>query len=206
MLKKCSGCKDDLPTDCFAKQRSAHDGLQSLCKECKRQYNKGRQFSPQEDPTRLKRCPKCGEEKPATLEHFTACRANPDGLTYRCRLCHNQTVQDSREHNPESYAVSLKKWQTSPKGRFTAYKHNTTDRPFHLTFEQFMEFWQKNCSYCGDPIATVGIDRIDSNKDYVLENCISCCVTCNMMKRTMTKEQWFAHMRKVLVRADSQDP
>lgn len=203
MLKRCSGCKDDLPTGCFAKQRSAPDGLQSLCKDCKREYNHQRRFAPQENSTRLKRCPRCNDDKPATLEHFTACRANPDGLTYLCKVCHNQNVQASRERNPKAYAESIRKWHVSPKGRFSAYVNNTNDRPFHLTFEQFMTFWQQPCSYCDDPIETVGIDRVDSDKDYVLENCVPSCATCNMMKRTMTKERWFAHMRKVLAKADA---
>lgn len=42
------------------------------------------------------------------------------------------------------------------------------------------------CYYCGfySEHKFVGIDRIDNNKGYILDNCVSCCKMCNMMKNT----------------------
>lgn len=35
----------------------------------------------------FKRCSRCGEEKPATPQHFTRSRRSPDGLFYHCKSC-----------------------------------------------------------------------------------------------------------------------
>lgn len=40
------------------------------------------------------------------------------------------------------------------------------------------------CYYCGTK-EHIGVDRIDSSVGYTKANCISCCTTCNMMKRNM---------------------
>lgn len=52
--------------------------------------------------------------------------------------------------------------------------------------------------YDSDPFYTNGIDRIDSSKGYIEDNCVPCCEMCNTMKLDHSAEEWFAHMRKVL--------
>lgn len=54
----------------------------------------------------------------------------------------------------------------------------------------------QNCFYCGKQIKEGnlqeriigdynGVDRINSNKPYILENCVPCCKKCNIMKNTL---------------------
>jgi hypothetical protein len=71
-----------------------------------------------------------------------------------------------------------------------------------LTPAQFEEIIVQNCSYCqatprehyrkarkgkgqGLKIIRNGIDRIDNQIGYTLDNCTACCQTCNRMKGTM---------------------
>lgn len=56
---------------------------------------------------------------------------------------------------------------------------------FSLTEEQFQVIRNNKCSYC-PKIGPNGVDRIDNNKGYTLDNCTSCCKKCNMAKGTMT--------------------
>ena len=41
-------------------------------------------------------CPKCGEEKPATLEFFHACKSNRSGLVSHCKECRRSYMQGYR--------------------------------------------------------------------------------------------------------------
>lgn len=75
---------------------------------------------------------------------------------------------------------------------------------FKLNKEEFKKLTQGNCNYCGivpkqiispkrkgwEPYVYNGIDRIDSNKGYVLENCITCCGQCNRAKNTYTVKEF----------------
>jgi hypothetical protein len=69
--------------------------------------------------------------------------------------------------------------------------------PYELTRTQFEDMCVLKCHYCGNENRG-GIDRIDSTKGYVPENCVPCCKTCNYMKRSMTKEAFVEQCRKVV--------
>ena len=85
---------------------------------------------------------------------------------------------DSRKATTSRYRQTL-------KGRFASYRSQAKERniSFNLTLEEFETFWQKPCSYfSGHTIATIGLDRIDSSKGYVLANVVPCCERCNKAK------------------------
>lgn len=131
----------------------------------------------------LKWCGQCKE----WFEEVDFCKdaSTTDGLTSICRMCGKK--KDAK------YGRSL-------QGKFTCYKKEARRRhmEFSLSFEEFKMFWNKSCSYCGQSIQTVGIDRINSEQRYCLDNCVSCCYTCNEMKSVHTKDFWLAHMKKIL--------
>ena len=63
---------------------------------------------------------------------------------------------------------------------------------FKLDEELFSQLTESNCIYCGCFIdGCKGIDRVDSNKPYVKENCVSCCYTCNVHKFTFSQNSFF---------------
>jgi hypothetical protein len=80
--------------------------------------------------------------------------------------------------------------------------------PFELTPEHFLVLISGNCFYCGvEPqlraasnkhpkIFCNGVDRVDSSKGYLLNNCVSCCSTCNRAKLAMTREEFLAWVRR----------
>ncbi len=80
--------------------------------------------------------------------------------------------------------------------------------PFALTKEQFYTLATKDCYYCGiQPYRTVrrdgrtftynGIDRIDSDYGYHLDNVRPCCQTCNLAKSTLTEQQFYEWVLRV---------
>ena len=83
-------------------------------------------------------------------------------------------------------------------------------REFFLTKKQFRKLIKGNCSYCGNSPFAIwqykyrssnvvynGIDRVDSNKGYTVDNCVSCCQHCNYMKRSFTLDEFINHVKKV---------
>lgn len=86
-----------------------------------------------------------------------------------------------------------------------AYKMNAELRgyEFNLTREQVKEITSKNCFYCNKPPERVGkgakisrdgdyiyngMDRVDNDKGYTLDNIVPCCYSCNVRKRGLSKE------------------
>ncbi len=84
-------------------------------------------------------------------------------------------------------------------GRYSEYKMTAKKRniEFNLSKTQFMKLISKPCIYCGISDITYykingagGVDRVDSTKNYDIENCVSCCGTCNIMKNMYSKEEF----------------
>lgn len=88
---------------------------------------------------------------------------------------------------------------------FANYKANAKTRKliFGLTIEEFNIITSQNCSYCGVAPSSIkkgyknrgnyifnGIDRINNDLGYILENCVSCCTQCNIAKSDYTKNDF----------------
>lgn len=89
--------------------------------------------------------------------------------------------------------------------KYSKYKYSSIKRgyDFSLTMEEFLTFWNKPCSYCGDSIITIGIDRIDNMKGYSINNCVPCCKVCNGMKLNYSQDFWITHMKKIINKTEN---
>ncbi len=146
----------------------------------------------------LKRCGMCKkwhEEKCFYKNKHTA-----DGFNHICSICSNKVTNTYRNKNKKRLSAQRKMRRQSVVGKFQAYREKACARNigFDLSFDEFQSFWKKPCSYCGSNIETIGIDRIDNNKGYNLDNCTACCSLCNKMKIHYDKSFWFEHMKKIL--------
>lgn len=82
------------------------------------------------------------------------------------------------------------------------YKTDAADRglAFDLSDEQTIDLLTKPCFYCDKDktgkhkygnwgiVEYTGIDRVNNLIGYNLENCVSCCKTCNILKKSITPE------------------
>lgn len=80
---------------------------------------------------------------------------------------------------------------------------------FDLTLDQFQTLVTGTCIYCGvkprlDPKDRnmshkdlLGIDRVDSAQGYVVDNCVSCCKTCNYAKAEQTVQEFKDWVKRV---------
>lgn len=66
---------------------------------------------------------------------------------------------------------------------------------FNLSKDEYRILVESNCFYCGEKPSQVssgksyfgryihnGVDRVDSQKGYSVDNCVPCCTVCNRMK------------------------
>lgn len=87
----------------------------------------------------------------------------------------------------------------------TAYKYGAKKRglEYKLTEEQFFEITQKDCYYCGKKPSNSynrkeqngeyiynGIDRVNNDEGYTIENSVPCCHTCNRAKEKLTLQEF----------------
>jgi len=107
------------------------------------------------------------------------------------------------------------------------YKAGASKRglDFELTFEEFVSIMEQDCHYCGaspevreyelqymqktqKPWAHNGVDRVDSNKGYTIDNVVPCCPKCNYAKHEMTEEEfkiWIERIYKHYVLGEKQN-
>lgn len=162
-----------------------------------------------------KLCPTC--DIPKLTTEFRRDKYTVDGFTFQCKDCRKrysptpkQQAASRKKHLPkrqkecrdyytqhrDNLLQNVKDYQQTPQGRYSSYRKGAAARElaFDITFDEFMSFWQKHCTYCHDTIETIGLDRIDNTKGYCLANVVPCCALCNYTRsnrftyEAMTKE------------------
>jgi hypothetical protein len=145
----------------------------------------------------MKICSCCRVEK--SLTDFGVDKSTQDGLRIYCKACTCIKAKERRKENPEKTKIKYKEHNQNINGKYREYKSGAKRRDivFDLTKDDFKTFWQKPCHYCDSPIETIGIDRKDNSIGYTLDNCLSCCITCNSSKSKSTYEEFIEHCKRI---------
>ncbi len=169
--KKCSKCECDKELSEFFKSKRNKDGVRSQCKICESKSNNLR------------------ESKYRKLRK-----------KYRQTETYKQIKRDYYQNNKEKILSENANWRQTFKGRLLSYKRAAKKRNIEwlLSEDEFKSFWGINCSYCNCDIKTIGIDRIENEKPYTIDNCQSCCSTCNSMKMDLSEDEFINIIKKIL--------
>lgn len=132
-----------------------------------------------------KRCPRCKQWK--DLTEYTKDNYRKMGVVTKCKACARELHREYRIKYPETNRYS--NYKVTAKGRGIV---------FDLTKEEFLSFWQKPCTYCGGEILTIGLDRVNNNKGYSLDNVVPCCIICNVMKLNFSRDIFIEHCEKIV--------
>lgn len=65
-----------------------------------------------------------------------------------------------------------------------------------LTDDHIKSLLESDCYYCGTSKAD-GIDRVDSDKDYTVDNVVPCCKVCNRMKNKFPLDLFLSQVKKI---------
>ena len=66
-------------------------------------------------------------------------------------------------------------------------KENKARRPDRTTEETIKRSW----------VNINGIDRVNNNEGYILNNCEACCTDCNMSKKGRTVSEFLSHVARI---------
>jgi len=105
-----------------------------------------------------------------------------------------------RINHLDEYRKKDRDYGKTIRGRYKAYKSRASrsKMDFHLTFEQFSQYWDQQCFYCKEKINGIGLDRVDNCKGYLINNIVPCCKICNKMKLTMTQDELIIRCKKII--------
>ena len=135
----------------------------------------------------------CGNEKIVNGHSLKS------GGTKSCGCLH-------KERTSKEYSIA------SQNRLYGRYKAGAKKRgyDFQISKDLFLELTKKNCFYCGaEPNHIIknefgtgdylynGIDRIDNDKGYEIDNVVACCEACNRAKLEMSKKEFLAWIEKV---------
>lgn len=209
-------CKIKIKCRVCGKVFTTNSGNQKTCCSCKEKIklskNKYR-YNLQEKGKSV--CKGCNIEKP--LSEFPTRKRQylwkdgitfTDGITYetRCKKCFNKYKLSQYHNNKPNISLASKKRYAKSLFRanfiWRKYKYSAKNRnlEYRITIKYIESIRNKPCYYCGDlPIRNGfwGIDRKDSNKGYVIKNCVPCCRLCNLGKLTQTYKEYIERCKKV---------
>lgn len=121
------------------------------------------------------------------------------GDTKSCGCLHRELV--SLPEGEAAFNEMLRHMQSTARRR---------NYEWQLTKEQVHALTQQSCYYCGAKpnqgnYSTVvngayiynGLDRINNDRGYTIDNVVPCCVICNKAKNTLTTEQFKIWIRRI---------
>lgn len=184
--KVCSRCREELPVDNFGRRKVSNDGLDTYCRVCLNQIERGRRVEKRKLKPKAKLSYKfcCVCKVELSIGEFHKDSKNKDGTSSRCKACKKKYYKEYYELNKTQINQHSNTYYQLPQRKYYDYRHNSNkrSREFALTFDQFMTFWQKPCRYCTEAIPTIGLDRLDNTKGYLLTNIVPCCSECNRIR------------------------
>ena len=118
-----------------------------------------------------------------------------------CKMKCNFKPKQKTNEDKEKTAISLIKGRYKAGAKRRGYK-------WEINNESFEKIVKQPCFYCGTNYGSVkningynfqynGIDRIDSDKGYNLDNVVPCCRWCNQAKSTMSQSDFYNWVQKI---------
>lgn len=206
--KKCICCKKELSVSMFDPSSKNQDGYESTCKKCK---IKKREYYERNKEKILKRCAEytaAHKEEKAARDRKYAQEHKEQRQQYQkeYRESHKEANAEYQKQYRIKNKDKLDEYKKAPHIRYKVYQSNARvkDRDFNLTEDEFIEISKQPCVYCGEYSDTYngepfsGVDRVDSNLGYSIDNCVPCCATCNRMKLDLDVNDWIGKMKQII--------
>lgn len=229
----CTSCRNQTAkgrgSETVNKAKETKTIATKVCRECNctksmLEFGPGRQI-----------CQPCRSQKDVKNAHIKAIDEEDmqtiQGLPHRgelpgpCRDCQRPFSLDNASrfryrndickyvnHCNECRSKQERSKNSVPMNKLNNIRYGAVARGIHFNKEDTDELLMKleqPCHYCGMSVTTSclsGLDRVDNTQGYNNENTVPCCPTCNLMKGTMTLDEFktqimycMAHMNPDMV-------
>jgi len=128
---------------------------------------------------------------------------NKEKLKVQTRKAANAWVQREKERDVVAYNANIqatRKKCSKTKVRCMEVGAIKRGLTWEIPHEKALEMVITPCAYCGflDLDKTVNsIDRLDSFKNYTIDNCVPCCIHCNMMKGCYDPDTFIERCKRI---------
>ena len=208
----CSTCCQEFENCLFV---GVNGGNTKTCKNCRERNHIQDQKRDKEHRNELDRI---ASKKPERKEVKQKWNENNyekvamKGMNYRQRQIetdvegylnkNSENAKQWRENNPEKNKENNKSRLENIKIHYSNYIRCAGDKnlDFEISQEEFNKIVNEPCHYCNiiQERGFNGIDRLDSNTGYVIDNCVSCCKTCNYMKCSLSADVFLKRIEHIL--------
>lgn len=122
-------------------------------------------------------------------------------LSEEARLKISRTKQPKRGESNFNYLLGQYRHAARYRGRI-----------WDISKEDFRKLTSSNCFYCNSEPSNIskrqnrrnwgvylynGLDRVDNNEGYTLDNVIPCCSMCNRMRMVWSQEEFLAKIKEI---------
>lgn len=205
------------------------EGEYQYCKYCKPEIHKSKKYKageilgncyelirPLGNNTWLVKCTKCGKEQEQAIPNIKKHKKET------CFYCEHPYSEKAAFNRTRLSQMSI------DERIYTYYKNkieNDNNRPgakyktFELNLQEYSNLIHSDCYYCGakptddniwnksgkrkcdtETIFINGVDRIDSDKGYTIDNCVPCCPTCNRIKSDLPQDVFYNQIKKIYLK------
>ena len=166
----------------------AYENNRYICRKCKSETRKelslayyAKHSDPNHvwDPKLKLECFACKKVKTAEGNFFHVLH-NKTGYDHRCKNCY------------QSWEYKYRQIKAGAKGR---------GYDFTLELQDTSGMLLDSCYYCGKPsqegIKIHGLDRVENDRGYDIDNVVPCCSECNIAKATQTQEEFIEQAHRI---------
>lgn len=201
--KECRLCEETKPFDNFNKSICGRFGYANECKDCRKKARKQLNYPRITEGTKL--CNKCGTKQ--GIKEFSSDSKNSDGLRSTCKSCSIECVYE--------YGSTFDGFI---KVLYNDLKYNAKNRNIkvEITIDDIKQLYNKQTGLCALSMFrmthnkqpndssthinnkfNISVDRIDSSKDYTIDNIQLVCAIVNIIKYNMGTNEFIDVCKKI---------
>ena len=214
--KTCTVCCKELPMEEFQGERS-FKFITKTCKSCRESNKINDKKRDKEHRNELARI--CAKKPENIIVKQQWAEANYEKVAEKWMNYRGRQIEKNQEEYLKKNAENAKSWrEKNPEkvkenntakmkninSQYKIYIRSAGDKNlvFDLPQEIYTEKIKEPCYYCGETDKHKGfngIDRMNQQMGYIVDNCVSCCQMCNYMKKSLNENIFLQRVEHILV-------